>query len=361
MIWGGLVSFGIASILCPMKQGPVTLSSLARLLNVHVSTVSRVLNGSDEDAKSAAAPETVQRIRDLAKQLNYRPNPNAIGLRTQRTRTIGVLVPQLSDIVVAMIYEGIDAAAEHANYQTFVSNTQDIPARQRELGESALARRVDGIMFADARLDDPYFIDEIAKRGIPMVLVSRRLGQHCSVTCDDFEGGRLAADHLVGLGHRDIAVLAGQAHASTGVDRTAGFVARCEELGVDIDKAWRPTSPFNTEAGRSVGERLLAGSRKPTAFFAVNDFLAIGLMGALRDYGMTPGSDVAVVGYNDTPVAADLPISLTSVRSPMHQMGHRGAELLIEQMGGGRSESERLMPELVVRQSSGVASNRGHM
>lgn len=186
MVWGGLVSFGIASILCPMKQGPVTLSSLARLLNVHVSTVSRVLNGSDEDAKSAAAPETVQRIRDLAKQLNYRPNPNAIGLRTQRTRTIGVLVPQLSDIVVAMIYEGIDAAAVHANYQTFVSNTQDIPARQRELGESALARRVDGIMFADARLDDPYFIDEIAKRGIPMVLVSRRLGQHCSVTCDDF-------------------------------------------------------------------------------------------------------------------------------------------------------------------------------
>ncbi|ARP75002.1 LacI family DNA-binding transcriptional regulator [Bordetella genomosp. 6] len=334
------------------KQSPVTLRSLAQQLKVHVSTVSRVLNGTDDDARNAAAPETVERIRELARQLNYRPNPHAIGLRTQKTRTVSVLVPQLSDLVVATIYEGIDAAAADSRYLTFVANTGDAPPRQRQLGEMALDRRVEGLIFADARRDDTRFLDEIARRGVPMVLVSRHLGTHCAVTCDDVAGGRMAAEHLLALGHRDIAVLAGEQYASTGCDRSAGFIAYCREQGVDIPAKWILHGPFDTRAGRLAGEKLFRNARKPSAVFAVNDFLAIGLMGAVRDRGLRAGHDVAIVGFNDTPLAAELPISLTTIRSPMHAMGYRSMELLLERIKGGRPESERLAPQLMVRAST---------
>src|SRR3546814_11099427 len=149
------------------KQSPVTLRSLAQQLKVHVSTVSRVLNGTDDDARTAAAPETVERIRELAHQLNYRPNPHAIGLRTQKTRTVSVLVPQLSDLVVATIYEGIDAAAADSRYLTFVANTGDAPARQRQLGEMAPDRRVEGRIFAAPPRDDPRLLADTATSGPP--------------------------------------------------------------------------------------------------------------------------------------------------------------------------------------------------
>lgn len=334
------------------KITPVTLRALAEQLQMHVSTVSRVLNGSPEDARNAAAPATVARIQALAKKLDYRPNPYAIGLKTQQSRTVGVLVPRLSDLVVATIYEGIDEAAAKHQYLTFVSNTGDMPQRQRDLGEMALDRRVAGMMFADARNDETRFLDQVAARGIPLVLVSRHLDGHCSVTCDDIRGGYLAAAHLLDLGHRDMAILAGEPYASTGRDRMAGFLACCKERGVHVPKRRILEGPFDTISGRQGGDRIFKQSKPPTAIFAVNDFLAIGLMGAARDHGLRPGHDIAIVGFNDTPLAAELPIALTTIRSPMHAMGYRGMELLLKRIGGERTESERLTPTLMVRAST---------
>ncbi|KOQ18257.1 LacI family transcriptional regulator, partial [Achromobacter xylosoxidans] len=120
----------------------------------------------------------------------------------------------------------------------------------------------------------------------------------------------------------------------------------------EVPAAWRIESPFDTDAGRHVGARLLAGPDRPTAIFAVNDFLAVGVMGAAREHGLEAGRDVAVVGYNDTPLAGALPIGLTTIHSPMHQMGRLGLELLLQKIAGGRPDSVRLAPTLVVRGSS---------
>ena len=307
---------------------------MAGLLQVHPSTVSRVLNGTTEDARSAAAPETVERIRELARELKYRPNPYAIGLRTQKTRTITGLIARVTDVVVSAIYEGVDSAAAENGYLTFLSQTGDNPQRQREAGQSALDRRVEGLIVADARLDEPGFLHELAARDFPLVLVSRRLDNLCSVTCDDLAGGRIAAEHLLSLGHRDIAVLAGEPYASSGADRLAGFVACCQEHGVLIRDDWILHGPFHAVAGRQAGDKILSRKRRPTAIFAVNDFLAIGLMGSMRDHGVRPGEDIAVLGFNDIPIAGDLPIGLSSIRSPTHQMGYRGMQVLLERMGG---------------------------
>ena len=186
---------------------------------------------------------------------------------------------------------------------------------------------------------------------MPFVLVSRHADAHCAVTCDDIEGGRLAARHLLDMGHRRIAVMTGEPcqHRPRPHGR---FPEICAERGVDVPARWRIPSPFDTDAGRSVGAGLLAGPDRPTAIFAVNDFLAVGVMGAARERGLEAGRDVAIVGYNDTPLAGALPIGLSTIHSPMHQMGRLGLELLLQKLAGGDPGSQRLAPSLVVRGSS---------
>ncbi|NIH79620.1 LacI family DNA-binding transcriptional regulator [Amycolatopsis viridis] len=330
------------------RKRPATLRTVARSAGVDVSTVSRVLNGSPEDAARAASRETAEAIREWAARLDYRPNPHAKSLRTQRSNLVGVLVPRLSDVVLATIYEGVEDAAAGHGLATFVMNSHDRPAEQRARTELALSRRVDGLVLGDAH-HDGVFAGELAERGVPFVLVSRHAGEHPAVTCDDYRGGRLVAEHFLALGHRRAAVIAGEPFASTGIDRTAGFADRYREEGLDVASVH---SGFDTVGGHRAAEQLLAADPRPTALFAVNDFAAIGALGAVRDAGLRPGADVAVAGFNDIPLAAELPVPLTSVRSPMHEMGRRALELLVTVLDGQHPESQRLEPELQVRAST---------
>lgn len=335
-------------------QRHATLRAIAESAGVDVSTVSRVLNGSPEEAQRAASRQTAEEIRQWAARLNYRPNPHAASLRTRRSNLIGVLVPRLSDFVLATVYEGIEDAAARHGMTTFVMNSRDQAAERRERTELALSRRVDGLIFGDAHIDGA-FLDDIAAQQVPFVLVNRHAGDHPAVTCDDYQGGRLVAEHFLELGHTRVGVIAGEPFASTGIDRTTGFLDRYREAGVDVPSSRVVHSRFDAAGGRAAADRLLRPRTRPTAIFAVNDFAAIGAFGALRDQGLRPGHDVAIAGYNDTPLAAELPIPLTSVCSPMHEMGARSLELLIRVLSGEPAPSERLTPALAVRASTDPA------
>jgi LacI family transcriptional regulator len=328
-----------------------TLRSIAEQAGVHVSTVSRVLNGTETEGARAAGAATTARIREIAAALRYTPDPNATSLRTQRTHLLGVLVPRLSDIVLATVYEGVEETAAAYGYYTFVANTRDEASEQRARTEMMLSRRVDGLICGDAYFDGAY-VDSLAERGIPFVLVSRRAGAHPSVTCDDYLGGRMVAEHLLSLGHEQVGVIAGEAYASTGLDRTAGFLDYYREHGVRIPKSRVLNSRFDTMGGHSAGRSLLGAKRPPTAIFAVNDFAAIGAMGAVREKGLRVGYDVSIAGFNDVPLACELPVPLTTVRSPMHEMGERAVHLLMQILGGEAVEPTRLPPALQAREST---------
>lgn len=328
-----------------------TLRTIAERAGVHVSTVSRVLNASASEGSRAAGASTIARIREIADELAYTPDPSATSLRTQRTQLLGVLVPRLSDIVLATIYEGVEETAAAHGYYTVVANSRDDASEQRARTELMLSRRVDGLILGDARFDAEY-ADELATRGIPFVLVSRRAGVHPSVTCDDYQGGRMVADHLLALGHRRVGVIAGEPYASTGIDRTAGFLDAYREAGLDVSADLVVESRFDTIGGHEAAARLLSHPSPPTALFAVNDFAAIGAMGAVREQGLRVGPDVSVVGFNDVSLARELPVPLTTVSSPMHEMGQRAVELLIRILRGEQVEAERLQPTLMVREST---------
>ena len=330
----------------------VTLKDLANELGIHPSTVSRILHSGSDVARGAASVATAGRVRELARKRGYSPNPQAAGLRTRRTRLAGVIVPRLSDLVLAIMYEGIEEAAAELGYSTFVMNSRDDPEEQRRKADTMLARRVDGLIIGDAHLDGGQ-LRELTARKVPFVLVNRRVAGYPSATCDDLLGGQLAADPRWGSGHRNVAVIAGEPYASTAVDRTTGFVDRWRSLGGKISEEAVVWSRFDTAGGRKAAETILAGRRPyPTAVFAVNDFAAIGAMGALRSHGLTVGRDVAVVGFNDTSVASELPIPLSSVRSPMLDIGRTAMHLLKRVLDGGQVEPVLLTPTLCVRESS---------
>lgn len=334
-----------------IHSGPVTLRMIADEVGVNVSTVSRVINSSDEEARRWASGDMIKTIRRVVAKRGYQRNPQAASLRTRRSGLVGVLVPRLQDFVLATIYEGIEEAATEQGISTFVTNSLDVPENQAARTELMLSRRVDGLIFGDAHVGDP-FLDELAGRGVKFVLVSRHAGDHISATCDDVLGGRLVAEHLLATGRRDIAILSGRPYASTGADRTAGVIQACREVGISIRPERIVHGGFDAAGGREAAERLLLSGGCPDAIFATNDFAAIGAMGVLRDRGIRVPEDVAVVGYNDTPLSAELPIPLTTIHSPMHEIGRAGLNLLLSMIKGEPVESVRLAPKLVIRAST---------
>lgn len=335
------------------KAGRPTLATVATLAGVHTSTASRALSGSLATGVRVGSVATIERIRRVADEVGFARNVYAAGLRTQRTALAGVLVPRLTDLVLATIYEGIDEEARLRGYQTFVTNTKDEPDERRSKLEMLLARRVDGIVLGDARVADDPIIETLHEHNVPFVLVSRRSQGHPSVTCDDYEGGRIAARHLLDLGHRDVAVVAGVPYASTALDRLEGFADAYREAGHPLDPRLVVPSTFDVAGGRKACDEILSlQGAAPTGIFAVNDFAAIGVLGSLRTAGKTAGGDVAVIGYNDVSLASELPLPLSSVRSPLHDMGVKAMGLLLHGVEGGEMHSLRLTPSLAAREST---------
>jgi LacI family transcriptional regulator len=247
------------------------------------------------------------------------------------------------------MYEGIDEAASEHGYFTVVSNSLDDAAAHRAKAEKLLDRRADGLIFGDALFEDP-FLDELADRGVAFTLVSRRSPGHRSVTCDDYAGGRMVAEHLVASGRRTFGLIAGNPRASTSIDRCAGFLDALAGHGLAVDPERVVPGGFDAPAGSVAAARILAAGPLPEAVFAVNDFAAIGALGVFAREGITVPEDLALVGFNDTPLAGS--VGLTTVRSPMHSIGRQGFEMLMDVLDGRDVESVRLPPELVVRTSA---------
>ena len=334
-------------------RATVTLKSLAEMLEIDVSTVSRVLNGDQSRVREAASESTIKRIQDLATKLDYRPNPHALHLKLQQSREIGVLMPRLSDLVMATVYDGIDAAAREAGYTSFVINTLDDPEQQLARAKQALQMRVAGLIISDTHIGSKQPLLKLLKeQNVPYVLVYRRHANHLAVTGNDRQGGALAAEHLYEKGHRKVGVLAGYEFARSSLDRTHGFLDYFAKQGVEVPDSAIIYGNIDPQSGRQHGHALLNRHPDITGVFAINDFLAIGCMGYFRDSGKVVGGDVAVVGYNDTSIAAELPVALTSVRVPMENVGRLAALKLLDRINGREVQSEFIDAELRVRASS---------
>jgi LacI family transcriptional regulator len=331
---------------------PVTLKELAARAQVHPSTVSRVAN-NDPGLRIAATTRT--RIEALLRETEYRPNGVARGLKLRQTLVLAVVIPDITNPFFAALFRGIEDGATPRGYQVLLCNTDGIPERQRAHLHSLAARRVDGVILASTFLKDPA-VRWLRHQRTPYVLVNRfsEEGADPFVGSDDVVGATLATQHLIGLGHLRIGHLAGQPTVSTGVLRRKGYQAALAEAGMAADPDLVVESGFVEEGGAQAMDQLLSLKRPPTAIFAVTDMTAIGAYGAARKRGLRIPQDLAIVGYNDIPLAGRLIPGLTTVHVPIHEFGSVAARMLLEQIETGVLTPRRVVfaPQLVIRGSS---------
>lgn len=342
----------------PMSQSSAagtraTLKDVARAAGVHPGTASRALN---VETRALVNEATATRVLAAAEELGYRPNPIARGLKTSRSYTVGVLIPDLTNPLFPPIVRGIEDRLDEHAYTPLITNTDNDPDRERADFEAMRARHVDGFITATARRDHG-LLTELTDLGLPVVLVNRRLEEAAlpSVVGDDRAGIRLAVEHLAGLGHRRIAHLAGPQDISTGFLRYEGFVEAMDAAGVELDPDLVLVGDaFLESEGERLCAELLDSGAEFSAIVAGNDLMALGCYDVFAEREITCPAEVSVVGYNDMPFADRFSPPLTTVRIPHYEIGLRAAELLLELLRDPEAEPVHalLEPELRVRGST---------
>jgi LacI family transcriptional regulator len=333
----------------------VTLRDVAEVAGVHTSTASRAIN---EHTRTLVDSQTVERVLTAAKDLGYRPNSLARGLKTNRTFTVGMLLPDLTNPLFPPIVRGIEDTLGKADYTVILANTDNDEDKERTVLQALLSRSVDGLILATAQRAASGAVRELVDDGLPIVLVNRTMDDPgvSSITGDDRHGVRLAVEHLVALGHRRIAHVAGPQHVSTGLARYRGFLDAVRQAGLEPDPDLVVYADwFREEAGAKAFRTLLRRDTGVTAVVAANDLIALGCYDVLNEHGLRVGTDLSVVGFNDMLFADKLCPPLTTIRIPHYEIGARAAQIILEFIQGHRSDAVQmhLDAELIERASTG--------
>lgn len=329
------------------------VKDVAALAGVSLGTVSNVLNRPQR-----VRPQTRERVQRAMADLGFVRNEFARQLRAGRSSTVAYVMLDVTNPFFNDVAEGVQEAAEHADLSLFICNSGHAADREHAYLGRLQEQRVQGILITPVDPDDPA-LDDVTGRGTPLVLVDRvrSARTHCSVAVDDLVGGRVAAEHLLDLGHERVAFVGGPSRLGHVHDRIAGARAALEEHGgAGSDIVVVATDALTVAEGRSAGERIAGMSRstRPTAAFCANDLVALGLLQQSTASGSRVPDDLAIVGYDDIEFAAAAAVPLTSVRQPRQQLGRTAAELVIDEATNPQHAHQQVTftPELVARTST---------
>ncbi|MFQ6171138.1 LacI family DNA-binding transcriptional regulator [Oryzobacter sp. R7] len=330
-----------------------TLDEVARAAGVGRGTVSRVVNGSPQVSDAARA--AVQRAVD---ELGYVPNRAARSLVTRRTDTVALVVSEdgdrlFGDPFFAATVRGIGERLAASRHQ-LVLTMAGCAAERARVEEYLTDQHVDGALLLSMHAGDD-LADVLEARGLPTVTAGRPVGRHpaCVVDAANRAGGRAAVDHLVRSGRRRVAVVSGPLDMSSGVDRLAGARDAWAEAGRDPDVLRVVEGDYGEGSGASAMRELLATGERPDGVFAASDLMAAGALRVLRENGIRVPEDVALVGFDDSPVCLLTDPSLTSVRQPVEEMGAVMADLLLARIAGREVPAETVLPTTLVVRASG--------
>lgn len=329
----------------------VTIKEVAAGAGVSVATVSRVFNGSDKVREA-----TRRRVLDAAQALGYVPNEAARSLITNRTHTIGVLLPDMHGEFFAQITRGLDHTARDHNYHLLVSSSHSDLDEARTIIR-ALHGRVDGLIVMWPRLNAERLAD-LAPKGLPMVLLSAAADLPFPVlNVDNFGGAYQMVEHLTRCGHERIAILTGPAVNYDAQERLRGYRQALSAAGLAHDASREIASDFLQATGYEATARFLEITPRPSALFASNDSMALGILRGLQEAGLAVPDDVAVVGFDDIPSAQYVRPALTTVRAPMNALGTQAMQSVLDAIDGSDTEPRvtTLATEVVVRASCGCS------
>jgi DNA-binding LacI/PurR family transcriptional regulator len=327
---------------------PATLADIARAANVHPTTVSRVLRRSPN---LNVRDETRARVEQIAADLGYRPNAIARGLRTSSTGAIGLILPSLRNPAYAHILRGAFRRAWERDFVVVLAEDGGGEQAARAYERLVEEGRIDGLLVASARPDSPFF-EHAGSGAVPIVFVNRRsAGAGQSVSMREEDAGRLAAAHLLSLGHLELAHLAGPADVDTAQRRASGFTAAASEAGARVEVVH---AAFDEPGGFAAMQTLLRAPGIPTAVFVSNINQTVGALAAVKANGSRVPEDLSLVSYDDDPIGAYLEPPITAIGMPLAALGAAAVDCMLTRLQDGTCEDVMLEaePRLVLRAST---------
>lgn len=327
-----------------------TIREVAREADVSVATVSRVFTG-----KGPVRQATQRRIRRAAERLRYVPHGAARSLITRQTQTLGVLLPDLFGEFFSEIIRGVDTTARQAGYHLLVSGSHSDRAETSAMLR-AMRGRVDGLIVLSSELDAESIESHLPNQ-LPVVLLGARRngGAIHTIDLDNYQGARDMTRHLLALGHRRISFVTGPPSNRDAAERLRGFRDAMRFAG-DATAGPEVAGDFREEGGYRAAGRILRGRPRPSAVFAANDSMAIGLLSAFREKGLRIPEDIALAGFDDIPIARFMTPGLSTVHVPIAELGRSAARCVLQAMDGRdtRATHETFAAKLVVRGSCGA-------
>ncbi len=305
-----------------------TLLSIAQRTGISVTTVSRVLNGKAE--KYRISPKTVELVKQEAERCNYQPNINAQSLRTNRTRTIGLVVPSISNLFFANIASCIVQKAKDDGYTVILTDAMECEANEKSCLQSLLSRNVDGIIVSTSATS-PEFLEYINETKVPVVLFDRYF-PHTTlpfITTDNQRGAFLATKHLIQNGHKHIACICGTQHLAIVQDRLCGYIEAMQQAKLN-EYVTFSGDEFSIENGYYETKLLLSKDKIPTAIFAMNNTILLGVIKAVNDSGLRIPNDISIVSFDDNPYLDFFSPAITRVIQPQNVIGTLAMRTLIQ-------------------------------
>jgi len=339
-------------------EKPATIRDVAKLAGVSLATVSRVLN----DVDYPVSPELKQKVRSAAERLEYVPNTMARSLRCDTNRDIGLLIPNISNQFYLQAMTGIQSVLGKKDYSVILCNTMRDPEQEKAWLRLLFERQVKGVILSSVN-ENAQIVREYTQKGMKFVLLDQKLNgvESTGIIFDSRAGARMAAEHLIGLGHRKIAFATlpmirwtrtemhlgyRDALLGAGLPYDPKLVYECDPEGIE------PDSDQELEAGMRIADVFLRQGCPATAIVCINDMLAIGLIKRLKKNGVRVPRDVSVFGFDDIPFASTFEPSLTTVHYPALEAGRLAALMILENINGEKTElplSMQLTPSLVIR------------
>jgi LacI family transcriptional regulator len=331
----------------------VTIKDVAREARVSVASVSRALNGHE-----SVTEDTRQRIEGVATRLRYVPNSGARSLITRRTQTIGALLPDLHGEFFSELIRGIDLAARARGLHLLVSSSHG-DANEAAAALRAMQGRVDGLLVMSPHVDADFLRDQLLA-DLPMVLMNTPLksARYSIMNVDNYGGAFAMVRHLIGCGHRRIALIAGPEHNHDAAERLRGYHAAMAKFAPMVSTQVMH-GDFTEESGNRAGQELLALKLRPQAVFAANDIMAAGCLYALKEAGLRVPEDIALSGFDDIPIARFVSTPLTTVRVHIADLGRRALEHLvqtIEKPIEAHVSKQTIECDVVIRDSCGATA-----
>jgi LacI family transcriptional regulator len=344
----------------PQAAPRVTQADVAQRAGVSISVVSRELNA---DPALRARPETRRRIHEAVEELGYTPSHAARALRLSRAFAVGLVVPDLTNPIYDPLIRGIEDTADGLGYHVLVGRSERIEPGAEFLRKLAAEGRVDGFLVQRRdEIDLRDFVPLAEAGGRPVVIINSRWSGRGSVVHDDVAGGRIATQHLLHLGHREIALIGGDVHSHTAKAREQGYLQAVHAAGMRKRSAWVVHRPYDPEAGRiALRELCTARRRRPSAVVVANINTAIGVLHGARELGLKVPEQLSVIAIHDWWITDYTRPRLTTVRLPQYQLGQEAMRLLHLRLSGEPAEDLTVSdppPELMERESTAPPPRR---